>query len=335
MNLANIFEEPVDNVIFVIDGERAYEHVMDKFGHVIEWDGDYMVAPRKVFNQIEELVYSAGGEVEEVTGFEHPLDEATGLTFMGSPCTKDCSGHKAGYEWSEKRGGQTANSHSQSFNNGAAISANQHKPKTPPKAQQPKDAADRLRDKQAELVGPDNAKTLGLAEELGAEFGQKELKHMVNKARAMFPRATSDSEALLMFVADKEQQDVRRLNQVNDREDKEIRDLEGEESDLERRLQNVERKLASVSETRLYYNVVSTPANKLRADFGLRKDKNGWYLNESAEPKAKYTVYKAFGSPKLKEYDLSVERGSTGIIKGADNPISPVGSLSKGQRKSK
>lgn len=42
-------------------------------------------------------------------------------TFMGSPCTKDCSGHRAGYAWSRVRGGQRANSWSPSFNNGAAL----------------------------------------------------------------------------------------------------------------------------------------------------------------------------------------------------------------------
>lgn len=308
------------------------------------------------------------------------ISEATGLTFMGSPCTKDCSGHKAGYEWSEKRGGQTANSHSQSFNNGAAINANQHKPKTPPKAQQPKDAADRLRDKQAELVGPDNAKTLGLAEGkfnelsimladyhnmnisdvkfygmygktrqqvakeyadyleegLGDEFGQKELKHTIARARAKFPRAASDTEALIMYVQDQEQQDVKKLDQVNDREDKEIDRLDQEEDSLEQRLQNVERKLASVMETRMYYNVVGTLDKDLRADFGLRKDKNGWYLKESSDAKKKFQAYKAFGSPKLKEYDLSAVRGgSTGVISGADNPVSPIGSVPRGQQKAR
>jgi hypothetical protein len=47
-----------------------------------------------------------------------PLDE---LTFLGSPCTKDCSGHQAGYNWSKARGGINAASHSRSFNNGAAL----------------------------------------------------------------------------------------------------------------------------------------------------------------------------------------------------------------------
>lgn len=44
------------------------------------------------------------------------------LQFMGSTCTKDCSGHRAGYNWSKARGGQDANSpYSPSFNKGAAI----------------------------------------------------------------------------------------------------------------------------------------------------------------------------------------------------------------------
>jgi hypothetical protein len=43
------------------------------------------------------------------------------LTFHGSQCTRDCSGHKAGYAWSQARGGVAANSHSPSFNKGADI----------------------------------------------------------------------------------------------------------------------------------------------------------------------------------------------------------------------
>lgn len=44
------------------------------------------------------------------------------LSFMGSECTKDCSGHRAGYEWYRKKGYEPA-SWSNSFNNGAAIAA--------------------------------------------------------------------------------------------------------------------------------------------------------------------------------------------------------------------
>jgi len=43
------------------------------------------------------------------------------LDFLGSPCTKDCSGHRAGYAWSKARGGTDAASYSQSFNNGASL----------------------------------------------------------------------------------------------------------------------------------------------------------------------------------------------------------------------
>jgi len=49
-----------------------------------------------------------------------PLDE---LSFLGSPCTKDCSGHRAGYAWSKARGNRNAASHSNSFNNGARLAA--------------------------------------------------------------------------------------------------------------------------------------------------------------------------------------------------------------------
>lgn len=48
------------------------------------------------------------------------LDE---LTFLGSPCTKDCSGHRAGYSWSKARGNRTAMSYSNSFNNGARLAS--------------------------------------------------------------------------------------------------------------------------------------------------------------------------------------------------------------------
>jgi pyrimidine deaminase RibD-like protein len=49
-------------------------------------------------------------------------DELTELTFLGSPCTKDCSGHRAGYAWSKQRGGRQGNSpFSPSFNKGAQL----------------------------------------------------------------------------------------------------------------------------------------------------------------------------------------------------------------------
>jgi hypothetical protein len=44
------------------------------------------------------------------------------LSFLGSECTKDCSGHRAGYDWSHSKGLRQANSpYSPSFNKGAAL----------------------------------------------------------------------------------------------------------------------------------------------------------------------------------------------------------------------
>ena len=44
------------------------------------------------------------------------------LSFLGSQCTKDCSGHRAGYAWYQRRG-QQPQSWSPSFNKGAALAA--------------------------------------------------------------------------------------------------------------------------------------------------------------------------------------------------------------------
>jgi pyrimidine deaminase RibD-like protein len=53
------------------------------------------------------------------TWLNRQLDE---LEFLGSPCTKDCSGHRAGYAWSQSKGGRVANSpFSPSFNNGSQL----------------------------------------------------------------------------------------------------------------------------------------------------------------------------------------------------------------------
>lgn len=51
---------------------------------------------------------------------EEEIEEV--LMFKGSPCTVDCSGHRAGYEWWHRKK-RTPNSWSQSFNNGANIAA--------------------------------------------------------------------------------------------------------------------------------------------------------------------------------------------------------------------
>jgi len=49
-------------------------------------------------------------------------DDLNELEFLGSPCTRDCSGHRAGYAWSQSKGGQVANSpFSPSFNTGSQL----------------------------------------------------------------------------------------------------------------------------------------------------------------------------------------------------------------------
>ena len=60
-----------------------------------------------------------GGGGESRSGMaEEQLDE---LSFLGSECTKDCSGHRAGYDWSKRKGLRQANSWSPSFNKGAGL----------------------------------------------------------------------------------------------------------------------------------------------------------------------------------------------------------------------
>ena len=58
------------------------------------------------------------GAAKNVATKEQNLNE---LTFRGSECTRDCSGHRAGYDWSQSNGGQIPNSWSPSFNKGAAL----------------------------------------------------------------------------------------------------------------------------------------------------------------------------------------------------------------------
>jgi hypothetical protein len=50
-----------------------------------------------------------------------------------------------------------------------------------------------------------------------------------------------------------------------------------------------------VKESKIYYNVLATSESDLRQKFGLRKDRNGWYLKESAGPSLKFDAMRAFG----------------------------------------
>lgn len=64
------------------------------------------------------------------------------LTFYGRKCTKDCSGHTAGWNWAKSKNVQTpadCNSHSASFNGGCQVAVDQ-------KAQNKKVTYPRVRD---------------------------------------------------------------------------------------------------------------------------------------------------------------------------------------------
>ena len=91
-----------------------------------EIDVVYSKQPRdwKTINQMHKVATDLRNKIKrkvaiEPVAEEEQLDE---LTFRGSQCTVDCSGHRAGYEWYQRKQ-RTPNSRSTSFNNGAAIAA--------------------------------------------------------------------------------------------------------------------------------------------------------------------------------------------------------------------
>lgn len=78
--------------------------------------------PRRGHNPVQRYKHycdACDRPADECVCDQEQLDE---LMFMGlSPCTKDCSGHRAGYDWSKKHGGVSTASWSDSFNRGAEI----------------------------------------------------------------------------------------------------------------------------------------------------------------------------------------------------------------------
>jgi hypothetical protein len=63
-----------DSVTFEIDNENAFNHVMGRFNSRIDWNGEYMVAPRRYWGAIQELAHEAGGEAMEISD-EHSMAE--------------------------------------------------------------------------------------------------------------------------------------------------------------------------------------------------------------------------------------------------------------------
>lgn len=82
----------------------------------------------------------------------------------------------------------------------------------------------------------------------------------------------------------------------------------------------------------LYFNVVGTDKKILINEFNMRHDVRGWYLTGDSSSSTKLDAFRAFGTP-LTEEELNQAgySGSAATI-GVDNPVSPVGSLSKSQR---
>ena len=82
----------------------------------------------------------------------------------------------------------------------------------------------------------------------------------------------------------------------------------------------------------LYFNVVGTDKKILINEFNMRRDVRGWYLTGDSSSSTKLDAFRAFGAP-LTEEELNpaAYSGSAATI-NVDNPISPVGSLSKSQR---
>jgi hypothetical protein len=89
-------------------GYDAIDHMMQSIAR------KHDITPKK----LHDLFVKKHGTIPDKWTKEH-LEE---LSFLGSQCTKDCSGHRAGYEWSKSKGGVAGNSpFSPSFNNGANL----------------------------------------------------------------------------------------------------------------------------------------------------------------------------------------------------------------------
>jgi len=100
--------EDLEKVLKKPTGYDAIDHMMQSIAR------KYKITPKK----LHDLFVGKHGTIPDKWTKQH-LDE---LQFLGSQCTKDCSGHRAGYAWSQARAGaKVPNSWSPSFNKGAAL----------------------------------------------------------------------------------------------------------------------------------------------------------------------------------------------------------------------
>jgi len=86
----------------------AIDHMMQTIAR------DYSISGK----QLHDLFVAKHGVIPD----KWTREQLRELSFLGSECTKDCSGHRAGYEWYKQRGYEPA-SWSNSFNRGAALAA--------------------------------------------------------------------------------------------------------------------------------------------------------------------------------------------------------------------
>lgn len=82
-NARSVLESaPAGMVRFVLDSERAYQAVMDRFGDLIDWDeNEYMMVPERLWPKVQQVAYDAdgiGAENVDDGGAESP--EHLGMT---------------------------------------------------------------------------------------------------------------------------------------------------------------------------------------------------------------------------------------------------------------
>jgi hypothetical protein len=113
------FDNIPDGTLVIIQGRDAVE------------ENAYR-SPEDLLQQypLESVLYSGTWNLEDPeTPYQRSMvigikgrEQLSELQFLGSTCTKDCSGHRAGYNWSKRKGLVQANSPwSPSFNKGAAL----------------------------------------------------------------------------------------------------------------------------------------------------------------------------------------------------------------------
>jgi hypothetical protein len=113
------FDNIPDGTLVIMQGRNAVEQ-------------NTYESPEELLQQypLEHVLYSGTWDLEDPeTAYQRSMvigikgrEQLSELQFLGSTCTKDCSGHRAGYNWSKRKGLVQANSPwSPSFNKGAAL----------------------------------------------------------------------------------------------------------------------------------------------------------------------------------------------------------------------